>query len=99
MAKEKVFIQIDGNNFYHRLKEMELKNLLSFDYKKLADFILNRNDKDLVLAKYYIGTIREEAGNATSKTLMIGQQKLLGNLQKQGWQVGFGNMLKTDVYH
>lgn len=99
MAKEKVFIQIDGNNFYHRLKEMELKNLLSFDYKKLADFILNRNDKDLVLAKYYIGTIREEAGNATSKTLMIGQQKLLGNIQKQGWQVGLGNMLKTDVYH
>ena len=29
---ERVFTIIDGSNFYHRLKEMELKNLLGFDY-------------------------------------------------------------------
>ena len=29
---------------------------------------------------------------------MKNQQKLLGNLQKQNWQVGFGHMLKTDKY-
>jgi len=99
MPKERIFIQIDGNNFYHRLKETGLKNLLAFNYKKLAEFLLSRNNKILISSKYYIGAIKEEEGNIISKKLMIGQQKLLGSLQKQGWQIGFGNMLKTDVYH
>jgi uncharacterized LabA/DUF88 family protein len=30
---------------------------------------------------------------------MIGQQKLIGNLQKSGWTIKFGHMLKTDEYH
>ena len=31
---ERVFIQIDGSNFYHRLKEspVKLQNLLQFDF-------------------------------------------------------------------
>ena len=30
---------------------------------------------------------------------MIGQQKLVGKLQKDNWVVKFGHMLKTDDYH
>lgn len=30
---------------------------------------------------------------------MQGQRKLLGKLQKEGWKIGFGHMLKSDVYH
>ena len=30
---------------------------------------------------------------------MKNQRKLLGKLQKQGWEIGFGHMLKTDKYH
>ena len=95
--ENRIFIIIDGNNFYHRLKELELKNLLSFDYEKLIQFLINK--RNLVLRKYYIGAIREESNNPKSKKLMIGQQKLLGKLQKQGWQIGLGHMLKTDDYH
>jgi len=38
--EKRVFIIIDGNNFYHRLKELGLVNLLSFDYEKLTKFLI-----------------------------------------------------------
>lgn len=95
--KERVFIIIDGSNFYHRLKELDLVNLLLFDYEKFAGF-LARN-RVLFSKNYYIGAIREEPNNSKSKKLMIGQQKLGGKLQKGGWTIKFGHMLKTDGYH
>jgi len=95
--KERIFILIDGNNFYHRLKELELVNLLFFDYEKLTKFLVGR--RFLVSKNYYIGAIREERNNTKSKELMIGQQKLVGKLQKDNWVVKFGHMLKTDDYH
>jgi len=95
---ERVFIIIDGNNFYHRLRELNLKNLLNFDYEKFIKFLVGK--RNLVLKKYYIGAVREEPNNPKSKKLMAGQQKLLNKLQKHDWEIGFGHMLKTDnVYH
>lgn len=95
--ENRVFVVIDGNNFYHRLKELELRNLLNLDYEKLIQHLIDK--RNLVSKKYYIGVIREEINNPKSRELMIGQQKLLGKLQKQGWQIGLGHMLKTDDYH
>lgn len=97
MSKERVFILIDGNNFYHRLKELKSKNLLSFDYEKLTKFLVGR--RFLVSQNYYIGAIREERDNPKSKELMRWQRKLTGMLQRDGWVVKFGHMLKTDGYH
>jgi len=94
---ERVFIIIDGNNFYHRLKELKLTNLLSFDYEKFAQFLFGR--RILASKNYYIGAIREERNNPKSKELMIGQQKLIGKLQKGNWVIKFGHMLKTDEFH
>ncbi|TSC53669.1 MAG: hypothetical protein LiPW39_128 [Parcubacteria group bacterium LiPW_39] len=95
--KERIFIIIDGNNFYHRLKELKLTNLLSFNYEKFVQFLVGR--RFLVSENYYIGAIREESNNPKSKQLMSGQRKLTGKLQKDGWIVKFGHMLKTDDYH
>ena len=98
MKTERVFIQIDGSNFYHRLKDLRLSNLLSFNYKKFAEFLVR--DRELVSARYYIGAIREEEGDGKSKILMKNQRKLLGNLKKHGFEIEFGHMLKTDNrYH
>ena len=94
---ERVFIIIDGNNFYHRLKELKLTNLLSFDYEKFAQFLFGR--RILASKNYYIGAIREERNNPKSRELMIGQQKLIGKLQKGNWVIKFGHMLKTDEFH
>jgi len=74
-----------------------MSKLLNFDYGRLAEFL--GDGRKIVTSKYYIGAIREESNNPKSRELMIGQQKLLGKLQKHGWQIGFGHMLKTDSYH
>lgn len=98
MTKERIFIQIDGSNFYHRLKELKFKNLLRLNYQKFAKSLLLSEDK-LILSKYYIGAIREQEGNSKSKVLMANQIKLMNSLKMQDWQIGFGHMLKTDTYH
>ena len=98
MTKERIFIQIDGSNFYHRLKELKFKNLLSLNYQKFAKSLLLSED-ELILSKYYIGAIREQEENLKSKTLMANQIRLMNSLKMQGWQIGFGHMLKTDTYH
>lgn len=95
--KNRVFIIIDGSNFYHRLKEIKLKDLLNFDYERFSQFLAGK--RKLVSKKYYIGAVREERNNLKSRTLMKNQRTLLGKLQKQGWQMELGHMLKTDNYH
>jgi hypothetical protein len=42
-SRKRVLIQVDGSNFYHRLKERPvcLENLLQFDFAKLAHFLAN----------------------------------------------------------
>jgi uncharacterized LabA/DUF88 family protein len=96
-SKERILIIIDGNNFYHRLKELNLKNLLSFDYEKFVKFLV-RGEKIIISKNYYIGAIREESNNPKSKELMINQQKLISKLQKDGWIIKFGHMLKSNGY-
>ena len=95
---ERIFIIIDGNNFYHRLKELKFRHLLSFDYEKFVQFLL-RKEKLLISKNYYIGAVREERNNPKSKELMIGQRKLTGKLQKDGWVVKFGQLFKDGDYH
>jgi len=97
VMKNRVFIIIDGSNFYHRLKEIKLKDLLNFDYERFSQFLAGK--RKLVSKKYYIGAVREERNNLKSRTLMKNQRTLLGKLQKQGWQMELGHMLKTDNYH
>jgi len=96
--EEKVFIIIDGSNFYHRLKETGLENLLNFNYAKFEQFLLTK--RKLILKKYYIGVVRTEEGNPKSYEMWKNQRILLGKLQKEGWKIGFGQLLKTsEGYH
>ena len=94
---ERIFIIIDGSNFYHRLKETGLSGLLDFNYKEFAQFLLG--ERKSIASNYYIGAIREEHGNQKSKELMRNQRILVNRLNNCGWQVHFGHMLKTDGYH
>lgn len=99
--KEKVFIVIDGNNFYHRLKEIPLTRLLAFDYEALTQFLMKYKPNGIIVSKrYYIGAVREEQNNPQSKEMMRNQQKLFSKLKKQKWDIGLGQLLKTqDGYH
>lgn len=95
--KERVFIIIDGSNFYHRLRELNLADLLNFQYNDFSAFLAR--GKDVPLKRYYVGAVREEPGNPKSKILMSRQRMLAGSLKKHQWEVVFGHILKTDGYH
>ena len=95
---ERVIIIIDGSNFYHRLKELDLKNLLNFDYEKFAQFLIG--DRESASKKYYIGAIRVKENDSKSFELWRNQRILLGKLKNGNWQIGLGHMLKNDaIYH
>jgi uncharacterized LabA/DUF88 family protein len=91
----KVFIAIDGGNFYHKLrsKEVGLRNLLEFDYREFIKWLAKKNK--VVDCCYYVGQIREEAGNTKSRNLKRDQDKLFTKLKKQGIRVQTGYILKS----
>lgn len=95
--KKRVFVIIDGSNFYHRLKELKIKNQLQLDFTRFIKSLIN-NDK-LVKSCYYVGAIRTEKGNRKSYKLFKNQIKLFGHLHKQNIQIYRGYILKTDAYH
>ena len=96
--KTRIFIIIDGNNFYHRLKEQDFKALLKFDYERFANF-LNNSRGELKTKCYYIGAVRENRNDLKSVELMKNQRILTDSLQKNGWGIKFGHLLKSDVFH
>src|SRR3989344_6708922 len=89
--KERIAILVDGSNFYHYTKGLNLTHLLEFDYKKFADFLAR--DRKIISATYYIGKMREKEGDLKSRKLMADQQRLVSRLQQFGWQVSYGHML------
>lgn len=92
---EKVFIAIDGGNFYRKLKSKEIKlhNLTEFDYKGFIKWLAKNNK--IVDCCYYVGQIREEAGNAKSRILKRDQDILFSKLKKQGIRIETGYILKS----
>ena len=98
MAKRKrVFVVIDGSNFYHKLKELGFADLLRFDFSGFAKFLAGK--KKLVSRRYYIGAIREIPKSKKSKKLLADQQRLLAQLKRQNFSYNLGYLLKTDRYH
>ncbi|MCL5969882.1 MAG: NYN domain-containing protein, partial [Patescibacteria group bacterium] len=95
--KQKCVILIDGSNFYFKLKEVKLHNLLSFDFSKFACHVARSNK--IVSVCYYVGRIRQD-GSAKTEKLFNSQQKLLGKLKKYKISYQFGYLLKSSgVYH
>lgn len=45
---------------------------------------------------YYAGLVRKEAGNSKSEKLVRNQQRLFSRLEKQGWKIKTGYMMKHD---
>ena len=90
--RQKCIVLIDGSNFYFKLKDLGLHNLLSFNFSKFIQLIA-RSYK-VVNACYYVGRIRQDGRDKTNK-LFNSQQKLLGNLKKHKISYQFGYLLKS----
>ncbi len=94
---QRCLILIDGSNFYFKLKDLKLHNLLQFNFEKFAQF-LTRSGK-FVGATYYVGRVRQD-GTKHADKLLANQQKLLATLRNHSFQYSLGYLLKSDgVYH
>jgi len=95
--KQKCVILIDGSNFYFKLKDLGLHNLLSFNFSRFIQLIAG--SQKVVRTCYYVGRIRQD-GSAKTNKLFNSQQKLLGNLKKHKILYQFGYLLKSGgAYH
>jgi len=98
MAKKRIFIIIDGSNFYHRLDELKVAKQINFDFGRFVDNLANRNI--LVDRSYYVGAVRENPRSQKSHRLMIDQQRLIGRLKRFGFRVELSYLLKSGgKYH
>lgn len=98
MAKRKrVFVVIDGSNFYYKLKELGSVDLLKFDFAGFVRFLVE--NKKIVSRRYYVGAVREVPKSPKSKKLLADQQRLLARLKKQNFTYVLGYLLKTDRFH
>lgn len=94
----KVFIVIDGSNFYYKLRGLGFEHLSRFNYRKFIAWLLSK-DK-IVDACFYIGQIREEANSKKSKQLKKDQDKLFSRLRKDNILIKTGYILKSgSEYH
>ena len=94
MPKSKSIVIIDGSNFYHKLKELKIPDKSLFNYSGFVDSIAE-NTK--VISKYYcIGKIRAKQNDKKARKMMAKQQSLATKLQKQGFIIQFGYLLKSN---
>ena len=93
MPKERVFVFIDGGNFYRQLIDLLGHSKLG-DYSEFLEGLMTPN-RELVEVIYYIGKINPNTGKtleekATSKRLFDQQEKFLGWLKGCGIQYRLG---------
>ena len=93
MNKKRCIILIDGSNFFFKLKDLKLHNLLQFDFAGFAK-MLSKGGK-IINASYYVGAVRTDGTKKTQK-MHDNQQKLLVHLQNNGFNYILGYLLKSD---
>lgn len=95
--KQRCIVLIDGSNFYFKLKDLQMQNLLKFNFSGFTKMLAG-TDK-LVSTTYYVGKVRTD-GSTKSKQLQADQQKLLTHLKKYEVKYSLGYLMKSDGnYH
>ena len=93
MKKDKCIVLIDGGNFYHKLKDLKLHNLLKFDFSEFAKMLAH--DQAIVQATYYVGKVRTD-GTKKAQRMFNNQRKLLAHLKRQSFNYSLGYLMKAD---
>lgn len=97
MNKKKCHVLIDGNNFYFKLKTLDLRNLLKFDFLQFSKTLAK--NYDVTRCMYYVGAIRTDGSKHTQK-LFDSQRKLLSHLRRNKYKYSLGYLLKSNgKYH
>ena len=96
--KMRTIILIDGSNFYFKLKDIKLNNLLEFNFRSFARSLLENRDV-LKNTTYYVGRIRQDGSKKTEK-LFANQQRLMAKLRENRVRYSFGFLMKAgNRYH
>ena len=94
---QRCIVLIDGSNFYFKLKDLKLHQLLNFDFGAFAKYLARSNK--IVICKYYVGRVRQDGSEKADK-MLANQQKLFRKLKSQRFQYVLGYLLKDDSgYH
>lgn len=100
----RVFVFIDGGNFYFKLKEMKSKidgkhSLLNFPFKQFTEYLAQTNK--LVGVNYYLGAVKQQNNNEKSRKMFADQQRLFMKLQQQNINVVLGQLIQhpDKTYH
>lgn len=97
MSQKRCFILIDGSNFYFKLKDLRLHNLLKFNFSNFAKMLAGKSK--IVKSVYHIGAVRTDRTKKANK-MHADQQKLFSHLKKHNFRYSLGYLLKTDgKYH
>lgn len=97
MFKRKSLIIIDGSNFYHSLKKLDLHSLLRFDFTSFVGHLAPKTQNSV---EYCVGEIRQERNNRKSQMLYRQQAQLFASLKQHNIKIIKGYMLKSDgIYH
>lgn len=90
--KQKCIVLIDGSNFYFKLKDLGLKNLLDFDFTGFIKF-LSKNGV-VIKTVYFVGKVKND-GTEKIKKMQASQQKLFSHLKNHHVQYSLGYLMKS----
>ena len=93
MQQKRAIILIDGSNFYFKLRDLQLHQLLTFDFSQFCTFLAK--DQQITRATYYVGAVRADGTEKTRK-MQANQQRLFSHLQKHKLTYSLGYLLKSD---
>lgn len=101
MSRKKCLLLIDGSNFFFKLKDLKLNNLLSFNFKEFAEILAPPKDHQIEECTYYVGGIKT-GKDEKAKKLFSDQRKLLSRLKKYDYKYVLGYLMKSGkeaIYH
>lgn len=93
MKPKRCIILIDGSNFYFKLKNYQLHNLLQFNFSLFAKTLAKKCK--IVECRYYVGAVKTDGTEKTQK-IFNSQRKLLSHLTKNKFKYSLGFLLKSN---
>lgn len=98
MPHERASILIDGSNFYFKLRDVTLHQLLTFNFTQFAYSLIG--NRALIQATYYVGKVRTD-GTHKADQMQAHQQRLFAHLRKNYFTYSLGYLLKDSkgVFH
>lgn len=98
MAKERVYVYIDWQNFYNAIKREQFY-FESFKIKEFVQFLV-WDHREIMWIRYYVWQVRQFEDDPESKRIYDAQQKTFSKLKEEGLYIVMWRMQKIgNIYH